>query len=58
MVIYLEDGHNLAKVEIIPDGNEKTIVISFKDLSPREKPMFHQLVGGVKAHQDYDGYRV
>jgi hypothetical protein len=24
----------------------------------RERPMFYQLVGGVKAHQGYDGYQV
>jgi hypothetical protein len=23
----------------------------------REEPMFYQLVGEVKAHQGYDGYR-
>ena len=23
----------------------------------REEPMAHQLVGGVKAHQGYDGYQ-
>ncbi len=28
-----------------------------KDLSDREGPMVHQLVGGVKAHQGYDGYQ-
>ena len=28
-----------------------------KDLSVQERPMAYQLVGEVKAHQGYDGYR-
>ncbi len=28
-----------------------------KDFSVREEPMYYQLVGEVKAHQGYDGYR-
>jgi hypothetical protein len=30
---------------------------SFKAPAVREEPMYYQLVGEVKAHQGYDGYR-
>ena len=51
LVTYLEDGDNPAKAGIIPDKDEIAYATSFKDLSLREGPMAHQLVGGVKAHQ-------
>ena len=54
----------LPKGLVIPDVVGSTAVLLIKgwgsasaDLMAWERPMFHQLVGRVKAYQGYDGYR-
>ena len=58
LVIHLGLVNNPEKFGLIHDtmGGHKSFPL--KDLSDREKPMYYQLVGEVKAHQGYDGYRV
>ena len=57
LVIYPEDRDNLAKAGIIPDSLCESCSYS-KAPALLEEPMFHQLVGEVRAHQGDDGYRV
>ncbi len=57
LVTYLELVNNHWKRWLIHDIDETTLVISLKAPAAREGPMFYQLVGEVKAHQGYDGYR-
>ena len=54
----------LPKGLVIPDAVKYIAVYLIKgwgstsvDLMAWERPMFHQLVGKVKAYQGYDGYR-
>ena len=55
MVTYLGLVNSLWKRKVIHD----IVLMNFRMKGPpvREGPMFYQLVGEVKAHQGYDGYR-
>ena len=48
---YPEVGNNPAKAGLIPHVVEGVRDLSSKDLSLREGPADHQLVGEVMAHQ-------
>ena len=59
LAIYLAIGDNLSKDELIPRWSYLDyVLISKAQNALREEPMAYQLVGGVKAHQGYDGYGV
>ena len=51
----------MPKGVLIPDETTASKLLRLKagilkmDLSPLDEPASYQLVGGVKAHQDYDG---
>ncbi len=49
------DWDNLEKSRTIPDDAAGPHGHVVKDLSPRDEPMFHQVVGRVTAYQAYDG---
>jgi len=49
--------NNSSKDELIHD-NIFLLIRKIKAFALREGPMYYQLVGEVKAHQGYDGYRV
>ena len=55
MGIYRDVGNSLAKAKLIPHVIERSKLGTVKGLAHLEKPAAHQLVGGVKAHQGYDG---
>ena len=57
LVTYLELANSPWKRGLIRDTMGRLRSFPLKDLSVREGPMFYQLVGEVKAHQGYDGYR-
>ena len=57
LATYLELVDNSWKRLLIHDIDGGTQVIPIESFSVREGPMFHQLVGGVTAHQGYDGYQ-
>ena len=48
-------GDSLSKERLIPDGILSTHEIKIKDLSVSDGDAFHWAVGGVTAHQTYDG---
>ena len=55
LAICLVVGHNSAKAELIPRWPLRFIFQSKAQNALREEPMAYQLVGGVTAHQGYDG---
>ena len=57
LAIYLALVNNHWKRWLIHDMDGGTHVIPIESFSVQEEPMFHQLVGGVTAHQGYDGYQ-
>jgi hypothetical protein len=57
LVTYLVLANNRWKRRLIRDIDKLTYVYLLKDLSVQERPMVHQVVGGVMAHQAYDGYQ-
>ena len=62
-ITYLWHRDNRGKLRIIPDettASRDAAVngrVLFGGLSAGERSMSYQLVGGVTAHQGYDGYR-
>ncbi len=58
-VTYLQDRDNPSKDGLIPDNLRKIPFFRAKlypkDTTLEDGPGSHQLVGGVKAHQGYDG---
>ena len=57
-VIYLREGNNPAKAGLMSHkttGTKVPEVNSWSNPAPSDEPVSYQLVGGVKAHQDYDG---
>ena len=57
LITHPELVNNLWKRKLIHDIDEGTPVLSLKAPAARERSMAYQLVGEVKAHQGYDGYR-
>ena len=59
MRIYLYHGHNPAKAGLIADGlgDESSKGVS-QETPDRDELAAYQLVGGVMAYQDDDGYPV
>ena len=55
LVTYPEVGNNFSKEKLIPHVVARIRCLASKDLSLREGPAAHQLVGEVMAHQGYDG---
>ena len=55
------DGDSRGTLRVIPDGLTRAAAFARKggvrkDLPPREEFEPYQVVGGVTAHQAYDGY--
>ncbi len=57
LVTYLELVNNHWKRWLIHDTMGRLRSFLLKVPTVREGPMVYQLVGEVKAHQGYDGYR-
>ena len=55
LVICPEVGDNIPKGMLIPHVIIRVKCLLIKDLSLREEPASHQLVGKVTAYQGYDG---
>ena len=55
MVTYPELVNNCWKRQLIRDIDEGAYAILIERISVQERPMAHQLVGEVIAHQGYDG---
>ena len=55
MVICPEAGDNISKGMLIPHVVIRIRCLMIKDLSLREEPASHQLVGKVTAYQGNDG---
>jgi hypothetical protein len=53
--IYLSDRDNLPKGGLIPDTFAVSHETAKKVFSLIDEPAAYQLVGGVTAHQGYDG---
>ena len=49
------DWNNPEKSGTIPDDAAEPHGYVVKDLSPKDEPISHQVVGRVKAYQAYDG---
>ena len=47
--------NNSEKSETIPDDAAEPHGYVVKDLSPKDEPISHQVVGRVMAYQAYDG---
>ena len=57
LVIFPALVNNPPKGGLIHDIATWSYDLVVKVPAVREEPMAHQLVGGVKAHQGYDGYQ-
>ena len=57
LVTSLALVNNLPKGGLIHDIASQAYACAVKAPAVRERPMAHQLVGGVTAHQGYDGYQ-